>query len=139
VNELYELVTFEAGTTPDWDVVRTLFLPEAVVVLRTSRTETTVYSLDGFVQSFVDFIEGANVEATGFSERIVRTNPVVFGDLAHVWVLYEAHITGSPRPPQQGVDSFQLIQREGRWWIVSITNEIPTSERPVPNVLGGEG
>ena len=40
VEELYELVTFQAGTTPDWDVVRSLFLPEAVVVLRTSRTET---------------------------------------------------------------------------------------------------
>jgi hypothetical protein len=139
VEELYELVTFQAGTTPDWDVVRSLFLPEAVVVLRTSRTETTVYSVDGFVQSFVDFIEASNVEATGFSERIVRVHPIVFGDMAHVWVLYEAQITGSPRPPQQGVDGFQLIRREGRWWIVSITNELPTAERPVPGVLGGGG
>jgi hypothetical protein len=139
VRELYELVTFEAGTEPDWEVVRSLFLPEAVVVLRTSRTSSTVYSLEGFVQSFVEFIESANVRETGFSERIVRTHPVTFGDIAHVWVLYEARITGSPRPPQQGVDSFQLVQREGRWWIASITNEIPTPERPLPEFLRNGG
>jgi hypothetical protein len=31
VVELYDLVTFEAGTTPDWDRVRSLFLDEAEV------------------------------------------------------------------------------------------------------------
>ena len=56
VTELYSLVTFEAGTTPDWDRVRALFLPQATVVLRTSRETTTVFSLEGFVQDFVDFI-----------------------------------------------------------------------------------
>ena len=33
VAELYDLVTFGAGTTPDWDEVRSLFIEEAVVVL----------------------------------------------------------------------------------------------------------
>lgn len=61
--------------------------------------------------------------------------PTVFGDIAHVWVLYEAVIPGSGRPPQQGVDSFELIRRDGRWWIATITNEIPTPERPIPSEL----
>ena len=52
VRELYDLVTFEAGTTPDWDRVRSTFLDEAVVVLRTSREATTVFTVDGFVQDF---------------------------------------------------------------------------------------
>jgi hypothetical protein len=137
--ELYDLLTFEAGTTPDWDAARSLFLPEGVVVLRTSRTGNTVFSVEGWVQDFVTFIERANVESTGFSERIIRTHTVVFGDIAHVWVLYEAHIPGSPRPPQQGVDSFQLVRRDGAWLIASILNEIPTPDRPIPEVLRGEG
>ena len=37
VRELYDLVTFPAGTTPDWDRGRALFLPEGVVILRTGR------------------------------------------------------------------------------------------------------
>jgi hypothetical protein len=135
VTELYRLVTTEAGSTPDWDRVRSLFIDEAVIVLRTSRTATTVFSVDGFVNDFVTFIERANVKETGFTEKILRTKPTVFGDMAHVWVLYEASIPGSPRPPQQGVDSFSLIKRDGRWWIAAVTNEIPTPTRPVPPPL----
>ena len=33
----YDLVTFDAGTTPDWERVRSLFADEAVVILRTGR------------------------------------------------------------------------------------------------------
>jgi len=31
IEEIYRLVTFPAGTTPDWDAVRSLFIPEATV------------------------------------------------------------------------------------------------------------
>jgi len=139
VRELYDLVTFPAGETPDWERGRSLFLPEAVVVLRTSRTGNTVFSVEGWIQDFMTFIERANVTATGFVERIVRTQTTEFGDIAQVWVLYEAEIPGSGRPAQQGVDSFHLVRRDGQWLIASIVNEIPTPDRPVPAVLRGGG
>jgi hypothetical protein len=135
VRHIYDLVTFEAGTTPDWDKVRSMFIEDAVIVLRTSRDSTTVFSVDGFVDDFVAFIERADAERTGFTENVIRTESMEFGDMAHVLVLYEASIPGSERPPQQGVDSFQLIKRADRWWIVSITNEIPTTDRPIPAAL----
>lgn len=135
VRELYELVTFPAGATPDWDKVRSLFLDEAVIVLRTSRETTAVFSVDGFVADFVSFIERAKVKETGFTEKILRMKPMVFGDMAQFLVLYEASIPGRDFPPQQGVDNFTLIKKDGQWKIVSITNEIPTAERPLPEVL----
>jgi hypothetical protein len=135
VTEIYGLVSFEAGNTPDWDKVRSMFIPEAVVVLRTSREASTVFSVEGFVGDFVNFVENSPAGDMGFTEKIVRMKSLVFGDMAHVLVLYEAQITGSPRPPQQGVDSFSLIKKDGRWWIAAITNEIPTPDRPVPEVL----
>jgi hypothetical protein len=135
VNALYDAVTFEAGESPDWDWVKSMFIDEGVVVLRTGREETTVFSVEGFVEDFTRFIEGSGVEKTGFVEKILRTKAMVLGDMAHILVLYEAWIPGGERPPQQGVDSFQLIRKDGRWRIVSITNEIPTPERPVPAEL----
>jgi hypothetical protein len=135
VRELYDLVTFEAGTTPDWDQVRAAFLDEAVIVLRTSRTESTVMSLDGFIQDWLDFIERANVSETGFEEKVLQTVPLEFKDIAHVLVLYEAHVPGSPRPPQQGVDSFSLVRRDGAWKIAAVANDIPDPQHPVPAVL----
>jgi hypothetical protein len=135
VAELYDEVTFPAGSTPNWNRVRSMFLDQAVIVLRTSREDTTVFTVDGFVQDFVDFIARAGVEETGFSEKIVHVEPLVFGDIAHLLVLYEASIPGSERAPRQGVDSFQLIKKDDRWWIVAVTNELPTPERPVPQQL----
>lgn len=135
VRRLYELITVEAGETPDWAAVRSLFVDEAVIVLRTSRDASTVFSLDGFVADFQAFIERADIEKTGFTETILRMRSMTFGDIAHVLVLYEASIPGSERAPQQGVDGFQLIRTDGRWRIVSVVNEIPTEDRPIPKEL----
>jgi len=135
VGEIYDLVSFEGGTRPDWNKVQALFIPEAVIVLRTSRDATNVFSVEGFLDDFVKFIEQTPAGEMGFTEKILRMEPMVFGDMANVLVLYEAHITGSSRTPTQGVDSFSLIKQNGRWKIAAITNEIPTENRPLPAVL----
>ena len=113
VEELYALVTFDAGTTPDWDRVRSLFADEAVVVLRTGLDEMTIFSLDGFVNDFVQFIEQSDVETTGFTERILKMKTTVYGDIAHILVLFDSHINGSTTPARQGIDSFQLRRATG--------------------------
>jgi hypothetical protein len=115
--------------------VRSLFVEEAVVVLRTGREQMSVFSLDGFVDDFVKFIEQAGVEETGFTERILGMKSFTYGDIAHVLVLFDSHIPGSGRPPREGVDSFELIRRGGCWKIVAITNERPTADNPIPSSL----
>ena len=134
VRDLYDLVTFDAGDLPDWDDVRAAFLPGAVIVLRTAMNATTVFDVDGFIGDWLRFIEAANVEATGFSETILETNTTVMGDMALMWVLYEAHVPGSPRR-QQGVDAFLLSKRPEGWKIAAITNEVVLPNRPPPEVL----
>jgi hypothetical protein len=138
VRHLYDLVTFDAGEPPDWNEVRGLFLEEAIIVLRTRLDASTVFSLDGWVDDFVTFSQREDVVAAGFSERIVSTTTMEYGDIAHVLVLYEAHIPGNERK-QRGVDSFGLARRPEGWRIVSILNEIPNAERPVPGALQPDG
>jgi hypothetical protein len=135
VRELYAEVTFDTGQVPDWEKVKSMFIPGGVVILRTSRTGNTVFSVDGFVQDFVEFYQKYQLEKSGFTEKIIRLKPLIFKDIAHVWVLYEVSIPDRPMPPQQGVDSFQLVYREGRWWIASIVNEVPDPVNPVPEIL----
>jgi len=139
---IYSLVSASRGQMPDWDKVRACFLAEAVVVLRTSRTTLKAFTLDGFIQDFVDFYEKPfkRGEATfvpkeaGFTEKVVRMKVWEYGDMAHVLVLYEAQITGF-MAPQQGVDSWILVRRDGRWRIAGATNEIVTAALPVPAEL----
>jgi hypothetical protein len=140
---VYDLVSAKGGSPPDWNKVRACFLREAVVVLRTGRTATTVFSLEGFIKDFVDFYERPFKRAdvtlvpkeSGFTEKVLATKAWEYGDMAHVLVLYEAHITGAPIAPQQGVDSWLLVRRDGRWRIAAVTNEIVTPERPIPPEL----
>jgi hypothetical protein len=135
VREIYRLVSFRPGESTDWAKVRNLFLPQAVVSLRTTRTATTVFSLDGFIQDFVRFDTLPAVVRNGFTERIVRMHASVFREMAFVATLYEAQIPNAMRAPQTGVDYCLLVRREGRWWIASITNDLPTAEHPVPAEL----
>ena len=134
IHAIYEAVTFPAGQMPDWDYVRSMFIPEAVVVLRTSKEHATVFSVEGFVQDFITFIEHDEVMKTGFTEEVIKMKTMVFGDIAHLLVLYESSIP-QKRPPTPGVDSFQLIRRDGRWWIASVINEKPTEAWPIPQAL----
>jgi uncharacterized protein (DUF1697 family) len=135
VNELYRLVTIEKGQETDWERVRQLFLPQAVIVLRISKTESQVFDVQGWIDDFRTWDEKAKVKETGFSEKIVTMKARVFRDIANVFVLYEASITGATRPPTRGVDSIELIKKDGRWWIAAITNDLINAENPVPAEL----
>jgi hypothetical protein len=134
VRHLYDLVTFGAGETPDLDAVRATFIPEAVIVLRTSRAASTVMSVDDFIADWERFLDEARVVETGFTEEVTALVPTTFGDIAHILVLYEASIPGRLEP-REGVDSFHLVKRDGQWRIAGILNEIPTADRPVPPML----
>ncbi len=134
IDTLYDLVSFEKGNSPDWQKVRQLFFDEAVIELRTSRTELALFDLDGFINDFKKFIESANVEETGFTETILKKHGKVFGNVAWFSVLYEAEVTGTKRK-NQGVDHISLVKMEDKWRIISITNEIPSETNPLPEEL----
>jgi len=135
IAQLYNLVTFEPGTLPYWNNVRNLFHPDAKIVLRTSLEESTIFDLEGFIKDFDDFAKTEKINEYGFEEKILKKKKMIFGDIAHFLVLYQAHFPGTDYPPQQGVDSFQLIKIEDGWKIISIVNEIVTPDRPAPKEL----
>lgn len=145
IRQIYMDVSRPDGGTPDWDRVRGYFLDRALIVLRTTRTATTVFDVNGFLKDFIDFYAAERTVGTttlkpavnGFTERVVRVKAWEHWDMAHVLVLYEAQVVGSPQAPQQGIDSWLLSRREGRWWIVACTNDLVTPDHPIPPELAG--
>jgi len=136
VRELYRLVCIPVGGETDWDQVRNLFLPAAVIHLRVSRDASDTFTLDGWIDDFIAFNEKARSSERGFEEKIVRLSTTEFRDIAHVLVLYQARMLDwGDRPPSEGVDSIELIRKDGRWWIAAITNDIPDQENPIPAAL----
>jgi len=135
VRHLYDEVTFPPGELPDWDVVRSMFVPQSTIHMRTGKEKTSTFTLENWIDDFVKFIEERKVIETGFNEKILKLESMVFGDIAHILVLYAASIPGITETPREGVDSFHLTRKEDSWKIVSILNEIPSETRPMPNVL----
>jgi len=135
VKALYRRVSFEAGKNVDWDEVKAMFIPEAVIVLRTSRTAMTVFDRDGFVRDFVRFITESKLEDRAFEETILAIKTQETGEVARSTVHYAARIPSAGRPPQQGIDVFLLMKKDGAWRIVSIVNEIVRPGVPVPDEL----
>jgi hypothetical protein len=136
VRELYDMVSVEpGGRLPDWSAIRSRFVDEAVIFMRTSRDASSVFSLDEWVADFEAFIDKAKVGERGFTEKIVRLHVTQLRDVAEVMVLYEAGFPSSTRPPQQGVDMIHLGKIDGEWRIVSIVNDIPESPDQIPGPL----
>jgi hypothetical protein len=133
VRHLYHLISAEAGSVPDWQPVRDLFLRESIVVLRTSRDSLSVLSLDGFIDDFAAFYALPEIQEKGFKETILQLKSNEFGDMAQVWVLYEARIPDGGG--NQGLDNFSLVKRDGEWRVAAITNEVVFPARPVPEGL----
>ena len=133
VKALYQEVTFAPGESPDWDFTKSMFINEAVVVLRYGPDNMTIFDVQGWVDDFVTFIEEDGIAKTGFDEKIVGMTSYIYGDIASINVLFESHIPGTKRR-NKGVDIFQLIKKNEKWLIVSIINERPDFGGEVPDI-----
>lgn len=133
---IYDAVSVPAGGQADWDSVRAFFDPQAVIVLRATRDATRLMDVDAFIQDFVDFYDRLG-PGVGFKERVVSIRTMKYGNVAHSYVVYEVLVEGSDRPPQRGLDSWHLMLRDGRWWIVSVVNESEVTAGPIPDVVFG--
>ena len=132
IKQIYMAVSSEARSEVNWDSVRSFFVEEAVIVLRTSRDSTKQFTLNGFIQDFKDFYDNPGVRESGFKEEVLKVRSHVYHDVAFIGTVYAASIPGSGRPPQRGVDFWLLGRKNGSWKVVAVTNEIipPGDELP---------
>jgi hypothetical protein len=57
----------------------------------------------------------------GFYEKEIARRTEQFGNIAHVWSIYESrHNEDDPEPFMRGINSIQLFNDGKRWWIVNI-------------------
>lgn len=133
IRDIYVSVSAKNSESVNWQKVRSMFVDEAVVVLRISREKSTQFTADGFIQDFKDFYQNPEVKANGFAEKIIRMKTMVYNDIAFIGTVYSAAITGSQRPPSQGVDLWLLAKKDGLWKITSIMNEVIPAGEELPD------
>ena len=136
VRVAYETVSRAPGKPFEWDRFRSLFLPGARLIPNTEQTRGTF--TPHTVESFITWIDEGwkpvigTPNDRGFAESGVSNTIEQFGDIAHVLSTYEKHIWGETQVRGRGINSFQMVRKDGRWWITSLIWDEETGAGPVP-------
>lgn len=146
VTAAYESLVRKPGENFDWDRFRSLHHPAAVLLPNEEQTGGTalVFSVDEFI-AWVDnfYAENAPIgseDDQGFAEEAIRNDVRRYGDIAQVFSTYQKRYYGADEILGRGINSFQLVFRADRWWIVSVAwdEEYPGQDfggGPIPDAF----
>lgn len=131
----YESIQRAPGENFEWDRFRSLFIENATLIPSTEQSsgEFRVISPEGFIEwiDSVTPIGGPNDK--GFAEEEVLHVMERYGDIAQVFSTYQKHFWGEEEILGRGINSFQLVHNNGRWWIVSIIWDEEVGAGPIPD------
>lgn len=130
----YASIQRAPGEHFQWDRFRSLFAPDAVLIPNTEQRggELNVISPEGFI-SWIDSVTTIGGPSDrGFAEEEIHNVIERYGDIAQVFSTYQKHFWEDDDILGMGINSFQLVQNGGRWWIVSIIWDEETGAGPIP-------
>lgn len=140
VEAAYSTMIREPGENFGWDTFRHVFHPSAMLYPNPEQTggALRILSRDGFI-AWVDSLVAANDPIgseldKGFAEEQIWSEVHRYGDVAHVFSTYQKHYHGENEILGRGINSFQLVYRDGRWWIVSVVWDEENGAGPIPSM-----
>jgi len=123
---LYDAISFEEGSEPDWEGLGQVFSDHARIT-RITPEGTDYLDLPSFVTMIRNLVEiGAYTSFYEFelSRRVDR-----FGDVAQVWSTYETRRSRAARDALgRGVNSIQLVREQGTWKVLGLLWDETLSE-----------
>jgi hypothetical protein len=135
VRASYEAISGGVGVPRQWGRDRTLYDPHMRFVSLGKDPKTgKVTRSSGTEQDFADHAD-AHLVKTGFSEHELAHAIHRFGNVATVVSSYEGRETATSKPPDRGVNIFQLYNDGQRWWILSIIWDEERPDNPIPQEL----
>jgi hypothetical protein len=127
---LYDVISGPAGQARDWDRFRGLFAVGARLLPAAPRADGSVPA----ALSPDDYITRANdALLKGFFEQEVASRTEAFGTIMHVFSTYESRrAKADEKPFARGINSIQLMQHGGRWWVVTVMWDSERPDNPIP-------
>jgi hypothetical protein len=132
---LYEAISFPPNGEPEWNRVRSLFLPGGRMIppRMEEQGDYPVMDVESFIVWGNQLADVAGLRTTGFYEKQVAHRIEKFGNIVHVFSTYESRFTeNDPEPFERGINSIQLVWDQGRWWTVTIFWDIERDGNPIP-------
>ena len=118
VTAAYDGISGPAGKKRDWDRERSLYFTGARLIPTAMKSggenvdlAPQILDIDGFIARVEPFFE-----ENGFYEKEIARRTEQFGNIAHVWSIYESrHNEDDPEPFMRGINPENI-----RGWIVNI-------------------
>ena len=135
ITAVYDVISGPAGEKRDWERMRSLFIPEAVLMPsgqnpKTKEVGYRYWSLDEYIEK-----AGTGLEKDGFFEVEVARKVEQYGTIAHVFSTYESRRNQNDEKPfARGINSIQLLKGKDRWYVVSIFWMGETPDFPIPEI-----
>ena len=131
ISTMYEAISGTSGER-DWDRIRSLYLDGARLIPTGARANGE----DGFrLMDIEGWIEGARpfFEQGAFYEVEIARKTESFGNVCHAFSTYECRTSPDQESAYMtGINSIQLLNKDGRWWVVTVFWDNGTAVKPVP-------
>lgn len=134
---LYSVISGEKGEVRNWELFKYLFYPRAKLIYYGKDVEGVLraqYWTPDFYIKTVGKHQETELE-TGFFEKEIHRIINTFGNISHVFSTYASfHNKLDEKPHTRGINSIQLLNHDGRWWIINLHwNGIgETTKNPIP-------
>lgn len=128
-----QVISVKKGEAVNWERFMNLYLPDGVMIWTGSKNDTCLAKTIP-----VQKMKGYNGwTENGFNEKALKRKINHFGQVATVFESYEA-TTPDGKYKSRGVNIYQLIYKQGRWWIASISWCDETERLKLPAEMTGE-
>jgi hypothetical protein len=131
IASMYRLLSGPPGER-DWDRLRHLYLPGARMIPTGLRPngESGLRVMD--IEQYIDSVR-PHLLRHGFFETEVARRSEQYAGLVHAFSTYESrHAADDAVPFLRGINSIQLLRRDGRWWVVTVFWDNESPAHPIP-------
>lgn len=134
INTLYEVISGEKGEERNWELMRYIYHPNAMLVATGKNGQGNVGATYVTPQSYVEN-SGKWLIENGFFEEEIHRKVEIFGNIAQVFSTYQCFKSKKDKEPfMRGINGIQLLNMGGRWRIINIFWQQETDENPIPEV-----
>ena len=131
IGALYDVISGPAGQERDWDRLRSLFTREARLMTVYRNQDGLTAMLTMTVEDYIKRVERPFQEK-GFFEREIGRKTDRFGFITQIFSTYESRNQKDEEVVSRGINSIQLAEHSGRFWIANILWNSETDEFPIP-------
>jgi len=135
VQAIFDFCTVVPGKTKEWDYISNIVLDKGIFIVRAGSVGYIPIDGKELAKILKSDVEKYGLDKSGYDDRILKVKTVEFGSIATCFVHFESRVPGSSRPPKIGLNMFSMVKKDGRWWLVSVVEEVVNKDRPIPESI----